>query len=273
MTYECIGERSNKPYIIRDTQTGVYSIEELLYYIRENIFMLDPADYGKPLAAFLRKELKLQDIGEKYSSMLEEERSFADRICMLYSHTGFAGEAETETIRKALTMSEHMSNNDSHRVKGDFYLRNGRTPEAVIEYNAALSLIDESQDPCDAAKLLAGIGSAAARNFKFDRAREYFEHAHSLMPEDPGILDKLIAAARMEMKDDRFLEYMKERGIAENIYEKVLEKMKNAENKALKTGSAKILLKARKARKDGNYSEYVRLRKEVLKDWKKAYRH
>ena len=272
MTYECIGKRSEKPYIIRDTQTGIYSIEELLYYIRENIFMLDPADYGKPLSKFIRRELGLQELGEKYEQMLNEERSFADRMCMLYSHTGFAGEAETETIRKALTMSEHMSNNDSHRVKGDFYFKSGRTAEAVIEYQAALSLIDEEQDPHDAARLLAGIGSAAARNFRFERARGYLEHAHSLMPEDPGILDKLIAASRLEMNDEKFLKYMNEKKIPENIYSRVLDKIKNAENKALKSEAAKELNRARKAKRDGNYSEYARIRKGVLKDWKNKYR-
>lgn len=273
MTYECIGKRSEKPYIIRDTQTGIYSVEELLYYIRENIFMLDPEDYGSPLAKFIRRELGLQELGEKYEQMLNEERSFADRICMLYSQTGFAGEAETETIRKALTMSEHMSNNDSHRVKGDFYFKSGRTAEAIIEYQAALSLIDEEQDPQDAARLLAGIGSAAARNFRFERARGYLEHAHSLMPEDPGILDKLIAASRLEMNDEKFLEYMNEKKIPETIYSRVLDKIQNAENKALKSEAAKELYNARKAKKDGNYSDYARIRKGVLKDWKKKYRH
>ena len=272
MTYECIGKRSEKPYIIRDTQTVIYSIEELLYYIRENIFMLDPEDYGRPLSKFIKKELGLKEIGEKYALMLDEERSFADRICMLYSFTGFAGEAETETIRKALTMSEHMSNNDIHRVKGDFYFKSGRTAEAVIEYETALNLIDENQDPYDAAKLLAGIGSAAARNFKFDRAREYLEHAHSLMPEDPGILDKLIAASRLEMNDEKFFSYMDERHIPENIYSKILDKIRDAENKALRSEAAKALNKARKAKRDGNYSEYARIRKGVLKDWKKKYR-
>ena len=116
MIFECIGKRSEKPYIIKDTRTGIYSLEELFYYIRENVFMLNPADFEKPLARFLDKNLGLPETAEKFDKLLSSNASFADRICLLFSDTGFASESETETLRKALMMSEHMSNNDSHNI-------------------------------------------------------------------------------------------------------------------------------------------------------------
>ena len=77
MIYQCIGERSDKPYMIRDTQTGVYSMEELLYYIRENVFMLNPDDFGAGLVRFMRKRLNLPELASKYEEMLSNRSDFA----------------------------------------------------------------------------------------------------------------------------------------------------------------------------------------------------
>ncbi len=272
MIYECIGKRSEKPFIIRDTQTGIYSLEELFYYIRENVFMLDPEDFGLPLVRFLSNRLMLPELGVKYESMISGGSSFADRICMLLSETRFSGESEIETLRKALTMGEHMSNNDAHRVRGDFFFKSARLPEAVMEYDTALSLIDREQDPVSAARLLTGLGNAEARMFKFERALKRFEEASDLDPANPEILDKLIAAARLGIKNEGFFSYMEERRIPEDIYTRVLERMREAEKKAWRKNDARSLKEGRKQRSEGNYSGYMTLRNNVLCEWKNRYR-
>ncbi len=273
MTYCCIGERSEKPFMIKDTQTGIYSMEELLYYIRENVFMLDQNDFGFSLSDFIRQRLKLPEIGAHYKKMLEHEESFADRVCMLFSETGFAGESEIETLRKALTLSEHMSNNDSHRVRGDFFYRCGRLPEAVLEYNTALKLIDAKQNPEDSSKLLILMGNAAARSFKFENARNYFEEAYRLTPGDPELLNKLIAASALEKSGEAFLEYMKEKNIPDSIYTPVLDRLEVAGMRAGRQGEARILRDANNAKKNGDYMEFMRLRRSVIDEWKSRYRN
>ena len=273
MIYECIGERSEKPFLIRDTQTGVYSIEELLFYIRENVFMLEPSDFGYPLADFIKLRLKLPEIGSLYKKMLEREESFANRVCMLFSETGFAAESEIETLRKALTLSEHMSNNDSHRVRGDYFFKSGRLPEAVLEYRSALKLIDREQNPDDASKLLTAMGKAAARSFKFEKARAYFEEAYSLSPGDPELLNRLIAAAALEKKGQGFLSYMEEKNIPESVYAPVLDRLEVAGLRAMRHNDARLLRDAENAKKIGNYSEFVKLRRKVIDEWKSRYRN
>ncbi len=259
--------------MIKDTQTGIYSMEELLYYIRENVFMLEPNDFGFSLGDFIRQRLKLPEIGALYKKMLEQEASFADRVCMLFSETGFAGESEIETLRKALTLSEHMSNNDSHRVRGDFFFKSGRLPEAVLEYNTALKLIDLDQNPEDASKLLILMGNAAARSFRFESARGYFEEAYRLTPGDAELLNRLIAAVALEKSREAFLEYMEKNNIPENIYIPVLDRLEVAGQRSGRQGEARILRDAYNAKKNGNYSEFMRLRRRVIDEWKSRYRN
>ena len=272
MIYECIGKRSEKPYLIRNTMTGVYSIEELLYYIRENVFMLDPSDYGWNLVPFLKEDLLLPELSEKYEALLKRDAPFAERAALLFRDTAFSSESETETLRKALAMSEHMSNNDSHRVRGDFFIQSGRTAEAVMEYEAALELIDEESAPGDAARLLEGIGKAEARDFKFGKAAEHFEKAHLLSPADPGILEKLLCAVRLDRGEEGFRKYVSDNSIPDNICDKVIKRMDNAGRNALNSVSAKELKRAGRVKKDGNYAGYVNIRMDVLRAWKKKYR-
>ena len=273
MIYQCIGIRSDRPYIIRDTQTGIYSLEELLYYVRENVFMLNPEDFGPALSRFLRKRLELPDLAEKYDEMLDRGKDFADRISMLFKESRFANDTEIETLRKALSHGEHMSVSDSHRVRGEFFLKSGRTAEAVIEFNAALKVINREEDPKDAAKLLCGMGNAAAGNFNFDRALRYFEEASELTSEDPVILNKLIAAARLSKNDDAFYVYMVSRNIPENIYSECLRRITEAGKHSMRNEDARRFKEAVKARQDGDFPKYISLRHSVLQGWKSEYRN
>ena len=273
MIYQCIGERSEKPYIIKDTGTGIYSFEELLYYIRENVFMLDEKDFGAPLVRFLRKRLSLPDLASRYEDMLERHSDFADRICMLFSETHFVTDSELETLKKALQLGEHMSNNDSHRVRGDFYFKSGRIPEAVIEYTAALKTINREEDPVDAAKLLKGMGNASAESFKFDRAFEYYEEAFALVPGDPDLLNKLIVSARLSMNDREFSAYMDKRNVPDNIRSSCLERMNEAGRRARRKDDGRRLQESEERKKEGDYPGYTSLRHSVLNDWKTRYRN
>ncbi len=273
MIYRAIGQRSDKPFLIRDTQTGIYSMEELLYYVRENVFMLNHTDFGYPLADFIKQRLKLPEIGGLYKKMLEREESFANRICMLFTETRFAAESEIETLRKALTLSEHMSNNDSHRVRGDFFFKSGRLPEAVLEYEAALKLIDREQNPGDASRLLILMGNAAARSFRFEKARRFYEEAYTLSPGDPELLNRLIASAALEMKDNGFTEYMDERRIPDTIYLPVLDRLEVAAARAGSRSDARLLKDANREFDRGNYTSFVELRRKVLSEWKSRYRN
>jgi len=273
LIYQCIGIRSDRPYIIRDTQTGIYSLEELLYYVRENVFMLNPEDFGSSLSRFLRKRLELPDLAAKYDEMLDSGKDFADRISMLFKESRFANDTEIETLRKALSHGEHMSAGDSHRVRGEFFLKSGRTAEAVIEFNAALKVINREEDPKDAAKLLCGMGNAAAGNFNFDRALRYFEEASGLTPEDPVILNKLIAAARLSKNDDDFYVYMISRNIPESIYSECLRRIGEAEKHAFRGEDARRFKEAVGKRKEGDIPGYMSLRHSVLCSWKAEYRN
>jgi len=273
LIYQCIGARSDRPYIIRDTQTGIYSLEELLYYVRENVFMLNPDDFGPHLSRFLRKRLELPELAAKYDEMLDRGKDFADRICMLFKESRFANETEIETLRKALSHSEHMSVSDTHRVRGEFFLKSGRTAEAVIEFNAALKVINREEDPRDAAKLLCGMGNAAAGNFNFDRALRYFEEASELTPEDPVILDKLITAAKLSKNDDDFYVYMLSRNIPESIYSECVRRISEAGRRSFRGEHARRFREAVKARKDGDYPKYKSLRHSLLCSWKAEYRN
>ena len=54
---ECSGKIADKPYHFRLTDTNVYSIEEVCYYIYNNIYIIREQIFDKDFSMWLRNEL------------------------------------------------------------------------------------------------------------------------------------------------------------------------------------------------------------------------
>ena len=62
--YLCQTPRARHPYYIESIDINIWSIEELCYYMRENVYLIDEAILGKKLCDWIEKELHLKKLAE-----------------------------------------------------------------------------------------------------------------------------------------------------------------------------------------------------------------
>ena len=165
MVYLCIGRRSATPYYIEGSGIGIYSFEELAYYIRENLLMLDTTIMDDRLCNFMDRELGLTDLADKLSHIINSGGSLTDFVEAFFFYTHFASVAEIENMKRQLASRGTLSKSEKYRMKGDFLVKGGRYSEAVNEYNMALDEIDLSQKPNEAARIFHNKGVAYAELF------------------------------------------------------------------------------------------------------------
>ena len=272
MVYSCIGQYTAVPYRIREVGLSIYSVEELCYYIRENIFMLDPDFFNEELTGYIRSELLLPELADMLEFYMAEGKGLPELIEILFSETAYSSRQELETLCNAASMSASLKTHERHRIKGDFLMKCGRTALAVLEYSAALSSMDREEFPADAARLSHNIGVAYASMFFFDRAADYFEESWNLDPEAMDSLEQYLSAKRLALGEEGYRQFIDENSFLQDILDKVDSDFQAAMEKSIRRADFRAIQTAKKMRDAGESIAWQRRIGEVLSEWKGEYR-
>ncbi len=197
MVYLCIGRRSAAPYYIEGSGIGIYSFEELAYYIRENLMMLDTTIMDDKLCKYMDTELGLSSLADKLSHIINSGGSLTDFVEAFFFYTHYASQAEIENMKRQLASRGSLSKSEKYRLKGDFLIKGGKYAAAIGEYNMAYASVDEEQKPKEAARILHNKGVAYARMFYYADAKECFKKAYELNPTSQSSKEQYEEAARI----------------------------------------------------------------------------
>ena len=81
----CQVEKAKTPYYIENISVNIYSIEELCFYLRHNIYLLDETIINVELCHWIRDELELRRV-MMFCNMKNTVRRLGDRASVLLIH-------------------------------------------------------------------------------------------------------------------------------------------------------------------------------------------
>ncbi len=271
MVYQCVGQRASSPYYLKSAGLGIYSLEELLFYIRENVFMVDSTLMSEEFVKFIRCELCLASLADKLTEIKDRAGGLSEFVECLFREADYVTEIELTTILRALTVSDRLSSHEKHKIRGDFLMKCGRTAQAVLEYHTALQEMDRDTMPEEAARLCNNIGVGCAEMFFFSRAAEYFEESYRLKPDEDTEIE-LLAAKKLELSEKNYESYLSRRGVTEETRVKVEQIFKNVEARVIRRRDARMMRNAENRRKNGDSTGESKVLAEILELWKNEYR-
>ena len=79
----CQVKKAEKPFYIENISTNIYSIEELCYYLYNNLYLVDSSLISSKLCAWLEEELELPKLAAKLKPYMEE-RPDLKKYCIRY---------------------------------------------------------------------------------------------------------------------------------------------------------------------------------------------
>ncbi|MCR5272389.1 MAG: hypothetical protein K6E13_05330 [Lachnospiraceae bacterium] len=178
--YLCTGEISAMPYYLDVAGLNIYSLEEMSFFLKENIELIDESFMSEELVEWISKEIGNNILAKKETGAIENNRfyEFVENIL-------FAGNIlSKEEINECMSLMKQYQNRDSferRKYKADGYVKKELYPAAIREYE---KLLEENGIRKHKKEFLSEIynnlGCAYAGMFQFKAAYEYFLKAYEL---------------------------------------------------------------------------------------------
>lgn len=269
---QCSSPLALTPYHFRLTDTNVYSMEEVCYYIWHNIYMIQEEVFDREFVMWIEKELHMEETSHKLACLIQDHKNLKDIVVTICCSCDYYDEEEINALIRLMDEIEQMPAYARKKHKGDTYLACHSYEKALEEYEKVF----ESDEVLHAEKEAYGsifhnMGVAYSNLAEFRKAAEYFLKAYEQNKKDASLSQGLFAL-RLSKDVEGYKKALVDFDVSP---EKQLQWEKEYTQVISQSSQCREALKIEKLRnvmKSGNVTEYYdKVHKYVL-DWKNEYR-
>lgn len=164
----CSHGLASVPYYVESIALNVYSLEELCYFLKENIDLIEPSFMDRELAGWVETELHMPDLAQNLYEKIRGGARLSEFIEVLVSGCSYCSREELEKMQQALTDFENKSETECRKIRADRLLLKKRYDAAISEYTRLLN-------SAEVRGILSGnvyhnLGTAYAGLFFFEEA-------------------------------------------------------------------------------------------------------
>lgn len=134
----CNGKLTTKPYYHKVTGTSLYSIEEVCYYIYNNIDIMNNEFLNESLANWIDTELQLEDRGKKLLELIEKNANMKDLIVFILCSADYYSEDEIKKLILHMDNFSLLTPFERKKKTADNYLKYKKYNMALNEYEEIL---------------------------------------------------------------------------------------------------------------------------------------
>ncbi|MCR5468663.1 MAG: hypothetical protein K6F37_06865 [Lachnospiraceae bacterium] len=178
--YLCNGEISAMPFYIEMAGLNIYSPEELGYFIKENIDLIDESFMSRELMDWVKGEIKSSVLSQKIEAAYANNNVYG----FIESILGACNILSREEIRDCLSVMKQYTNCtafERRKIKADNFVKKEYYLSAIREYEKLLEMDElKNYSKSYAGKVWNNLGCAYAGMFQFDFAYDCFLRAFQL---------------------------------------------------------------------------------------------
>ncbi|MCC8105418.1 MAG: hypothetical protein LIO99_05290 [Clostridiales bacterium] len=233
MSYDlCLLKQAKQPYYIENIRTGIYSLEELCFYLYHNICLIDESIINEKLCDWIRDELHLNRLYRQLYDQLQKIESSARKdqtgpkgsheektskeglaaafVLPIFREAGYLTSQEMHAYQEQLAKLEVQSDEMKQKLRGDYLVKESMYARAVWMYRQIL----KNRNPGKLgtqfyAAVWNNLGAAYAGMFRFEEAADCFLESWRLM-KTKETFRKYISALPLYLSNDEYQKRLKE---------------------------------------------------------------
>lgn len=270
---ECCGKIAEKPYHFKLTDTNVYTIEEVCYYIYNNIYIIHEEIFDKKFSEWLRDKLDMKVVADKIDSMRHDKRKLKDIVVTICCSCDYYDEEQINELIGVMDSIENLSSWQKSKIKADNYSRFGLYEKAVEEYAKILEtddMSDATQE--DYGRIYHNMGTAFCGLGAFIKASDSFEHAYEKTKNEES-LRSFFFALKLTGDKKLFDKGVKKINVDIQSLNKIMEDFATLNEETRNSKKVRRISKLKETMKSGYLEEYYDKTDDYIKQWKEEYRN
>ena len=262
----CRSKEAENPYYIQESGINIYTLEELCYYIYNNIYIIGNDFICTELIEFIRSETKENRLADRLFKMKTANSPLAEMLVTILKYVDYYGLEQIEQLLEALNVLSTQNVQERLKMRADTFLRNKKYYSAIKDY---LDIIERPRDYSLSgifyAEVYHNTGVALARMFLYNQAVPFFETAYKLGQHEESVkyvqLAKLLASGYENITSD---ELSPDEEAVKHELETVLDNARYSDE-------YRRLQNMEKIKENGQVSVYYQEISDVMDDWLKKY--
>ena len=267
-------------FCVKNSDMVLTSMAELCYYIYHNIYALDAGFFDEDFFDFL-KAMEQDVLIQKLNIDILSGRHYTVFAEDVILYTDYYSAEEKERISREFQKIKNRTPAENEKARADLLYHQGRTGEALREYQLLLQLPPEKTEDEITADTWNNIGVIKVKAFHYKKALLCFEKAADTAAKEE-YLDNLICTLLLLKENENETEageaerikreYMQKYQITQEVMERYAAEITQETQRIEMEEETKIFRQMVSAEGQTDLTEYYRNTGKVIDGWKEEYR-
>ncbi len=135
----CHDQHAAHPYEITRIHCKIFTMEELCYYLCNNLYLIDYTIMNEQLCGWLEEDIGKRELADQLRDVIRMRGSVEKFVLTILKSSGIYKEAEMIRIQNVLERLKNQKDIERQKYKGDNLLESGEVEEAILVYQAILN--------------------------------------------------------------------------------------------------------------------------------------
>ena len=268
----CEGPLAKNPYHFNLTNTNVYSLEELGYYLYHNIYTISLKDFGQEFFEWVKNDLNREDLVEKWTAILNKSQDIKDIVISILCATDYFSKLEVESMVKTIDMINGLSPIGKKKIKADNYLRYQDYDHAAKEYEEIIYQDAANEFSAhEFGNILHNLAVAHIQLKALERAEKEFKEAYSLNKNEESLKEYLFLL-KLQKKEQDFVSEALNYGLSPEKTEEYKNELEQVLLEAESDPDYKKIANLPKLKEEGKVGDYYYTIDTMIFNWKQKYK-
>lgn len=258
---------ADKPYYLSNMSINIYSMEELCYYIYNNIYLIGTDLFDDGLISYIDHNLGETELAKQLDFLVSEDAGLSEIVITVLRYVDYYSEEEIEELKEVIDRLDLQNASERLKLRADNFLNNKRYDSAIRNYEIIVyGKRDKTLPLSFYGDVWHNMGVAYGRMFYYKDAEICFRTAYGMNKNEKSLKSSVIARCLEQgsiipdENEDELL-YVTRREI-ETMMDHVVDEVEYMP-----------VLKAIELKEDGRISEYHEAVNKIIADWKNEYRN
>ena len=270
------GRTSEVPLYVKNLNINIYSLEELCYYLRNNIYEIDGDFFDEKLMDFLRDGLGLTKLADNLKNKNRFGESYMSMAKAVIDSSYYYNSSEKQEIFSLFDELSKMTFTERVKTRADIMLQKGKCESALQDYKAIIS----KKYPADNLEMVANVwnnmGVAYTKMFMYRDAFSCFKLAYD-MDKKSEYLDNYICCAIFAKEysregDELIKEAKRQYGVDDVTLERYKKAIELARADSMEKPESVEMLKKLEYSEEKDLVGYGNDLMDIIGRWKQDYR-